>query len=79
MTTLTAKQLKNSTGLAMGAVARGERVLVTRRGKAFEYLMYVDVMAGMDDPAFEAALHEVERHTSMVRVLGSYRSAADPV
>jgi chorismate mutase/prephenate dehydratase len=50
-----------------------------RRGKAFEYLMYVDVMAGMDDPAFEAALHEVERHTSMVRVLGSYRSAADPV
>jgi prephenate dehydratase len=50
-----------------------------RRGKAFEYLMYVDVMAGMDDPALEDALHEVERHTSMVRVLGSYRSAADPV
>jgi prephenate dehydratase len=41
--------------------------------------MYVDVMAGMDDPALGDALHEVERHTSMVRVLGSYRSAADPV
>ena len=27
----------------------------------------------------EDALHEVERHTSMVRVLGTYRSAADPV
>jgi len=50
-----------------------------RRGKPFEYLMYVDVMAGTDDPALEDALHEVERHTSMVRVLGTYRSATDPV
>jgi prephenate dehydratase len=49
-----------------------------RRGKPFEYLMYVDVMAAADDPAFIAALTEVERHTSMVRVLGTYRSAADP-
>src|SRR6476619_6806713 len=30
-----------------------------RRGKPFEYLMYVDVMAGMDDSALEDALHEV--------------------
>jgi prephenate dehydratase len=50
-----------------------------RRGKPFEYLMYVDVMAAADDPGFTAALTEVERHTSMVRVLGSYRSAAEPV
>ncbi len=49
-----------------------------RRGKPFEYLMYVDIMAGMDDPALAEALREVERHTSMIRVLGSYRSAADP-
>src|SRR5690349_12461487 len=42
-----------------------------RRGKPFEYLMYVDVMAGMDDQALGDALHEVERHTSMVRVLGT--------
>jgi prephenate dehydratase len=50
-----------------------------RRGKPFEYLMYVDVMAAADDPAFADALTEVERHTSMVRVLGTYRSAADPL
>ena len=50
-----------------------------RRGKPFEYVMYVDVMAAADDPALQEALAEVERHTSMVRVLGSYRSAAEPV
>jgi prephenate dehydratase len=50
-----------------------------RRGKPFEYVMYVDVMAAADDPAFEQALAEVQRHTSMVRVLGSYRSANEPV
>ncbi|MDP9185533.1 MAG: prephenate dehydratase [Actinomycetota bacterium] len=50
-----------------------------RRGKPFEYVMYVDVMAAADDPAFEEALAEVQRHTSMVRVLGSYRSASEPV
>jgi prephenate dehydratase len=49
-----------------------------RRGKPFEYLMYVDVMAAADDPALREALAEVERHTSMVRVLGSYRSAGQP-
>ena len=41
--------------------------------------MYVDVMAAAGDPSLQEALAEVERHTSMVRVLGSYRSAADPV
>jgi prephenate dehydratase len=50
-----------------------------RRGKPFEYVMYVDVMAAVGDPSLQEALAEVERHTSMVRVLGSYRSAADPV
>jgi prephenate dehydratase len=50
-----------------------------RRGKPFEYVMYVDVMAAADDPALQEALREVERHTSMVRVLGSYRSAAETV
>jgi len=49
------------------------------RGKPFEYLMYVDVMAAADDPALREALAEVERHTSMIRVLGSYRSAGQPV
>ena len=50
-----------------------------RRGKPFEYVMYVDVMAAVGDPSLQEALAEVERHTSMVRVLGSYRSAVDPV
>ena len=49
------------------------------RGKPFEYLMYVDVMAAAEDPALIEALGEVERHTSLLRVLGSYRSAGDPV
>ncbi|MEP6758529.1 MAG: prephenate dehydratase [Actinomycetota bacterium] len=50
-----------------------------RRGKPFEYLMYVDVIAAADDPAFVEALTEIQRHTSMVRVLGTYRSSVEPV
>lgn len=50
-----------------------------RRGKPFEYLFYVDVMAGRDDPDLAPALKEVEQHTSLLRVLGSYRSAGEPV
>jgi prephenate dehydratase len=49
-----------------------------RRGKPFEYVMYVDVIAAGDDPALAEALDEVETHTSMLRVLGSYRAAAEP-
>ena len=49
-----------------------------RRGKAFEYVMYVDVMVAGDDPALADALEEVATHTSMVRVLGSYRAAGEP-
>ncbi len=41
--------------------------------------MYVDVMAAADDPALVEALAETERHTSLLRVLGTYRSAGDPV
>ena len=49
-----------------------------RRGKPFEYVMYVDVMAAESDELTEA-LREVEAHTSFLRVLGSYRSASAPV
>ncbi len=35
MKTMTAKNLKNKTGEAMRAVARGEKVIVTLRGKPF--------------------------------------------
>jgi prephenate dehydratase len=50
-----------------------------RRGKPFEYVFYVDVMMPADAPEVQEALREVERHTSLLRVLGSYRSAAEPV
>src|SRR5512132_4104266 len=50
-----------------------------RRGKAFEYLMYVDVMAPGDASELDAALKEVAEHTSMLRVLGTYRSAGEPI
>jgi prephenate dehydratase len=49
-----------------------------RRGKPFEYVMYVDVMAARDDPRLVQALDEMTTHTSMVRVLGSYRAAVEP-
>lgn len=35
MKTMTAKDLKNKTGEAMRAVAKGEKVIVTLRGKPF--------------------------------------------
>ena len=50
-----------------------------RRGKPFEYVFYVDLVAAMGDPELEAALEEVARHTSMLRVLGSYPAASSPV
>jgi len=50
-----------------------------RRGKPFEYVFYVDLVAAVGDPELEAALAEVAQHTSLLRVLGSYPSALDPV
>lgn len=50
-----------------------------RHGAAFEYLMYVDFMAASDDPEVVAALEEVRGHTSLLKILGSYRSAGEPV
>ena len=50
-----------------------------RRGKPFEYVFYVDVMAAADDPDARRRVRRRRRHTSLLRVLGSYRSAGDPV
>ncbi len=50
-----------------------------RHGAAFEYLMYVDFMAPAGDPEVEGAIEEVREHTSLLKVLGSYRSADEPV
>jgi len=40
--TMTAKELKNRTGDAFRAIARGERVMLTRRGKTVAVLVPVD-------------------------------------
>lgn len=50
-----------------------------RRGRPFEYVMYVDVMASGEDDRLQDALTEVARHTSLLRVLGTYASAREPV
>ena len=50
-----------------------------RPGAPFEYLFYVDLMGPGDSPEVLAALEDVAEHTSMLRVLGSYRSASGPV
>lgn len=50
-----------------------------RRGKPFEYVFYVDLMAPADDPEVAAAFEEVAQHTSLLRVLGSYASAGPPL
>jgi prephenate dehydratase len=50
-----------------------------RRGKPFEYVFYVDLMAAADAPGVPEALAEVTEHTSFLRVLGSYPSAGEPV
>jgi prephenate dehydratase len=50
-----------------------------RRGAVFQYLMYVDFMAAVDDPGVGDALEEVEEHTSLLKVLGSYPSAGEPI
>lgn len=49
-----------------------------RRGKPFEYVFYVDLMAAADSPDVAEALREVAEHTSLLRVLGSYPSAGEP-
>jgi prephenate dehydratase len=50
-----------------------------RRGKPFEYVFYVDLMAPADRDDVRDALAEVAEHTSLLRVLGSYASAGEPV
>jgi prephenate dehydratase len=47
------------------------------RERAWEYVFWVDVDADATDPACAAALAELGRDATMVRVLGSYPRAAD--
>jgi prephenate dehydratase len=48
------------------------------RGRPFEYLMYVDLMAPGETDRVREALEEVRAHTAMLRVLGTYPSASEP-
>jgi prephenate dehydratase len=47
------------------------------RGRAFEYLFYVDVAVPRADPQCERALTHLEELASSVRVLGSYKAWKD--
>ena len=59
--TMTAKELKNRTGDAFRAVSRGERVLLTRRGKTVAVLVPVDFQARDDEvPPYDQAWREIE-------------------
>ena len=49
------------------------------RDRAWEYVFWVELDADADDAATAAAISELERAASMVRVLGSCPRAADPV
>lgn len=49
-----------------------------RRGAPFEYVFYVDLERAVDDDAVVEALEEVGRHTSLLKVLGSYPSHRRP-
>jgi prephenate dehydratase len=48
------------------------------RQRPWEYVFYADVDGHADDDAMRAALDDLRRHTSMLRVLGSYPKAEPP-
>jgi prephenate dehydratase len=50
-----------------------------RRGAPFEYVFYIDLDGSAEDADVAEALDEVRRHTSMLRVLGSYAASKGPV
>ena len=50
-----------------------------RRGAPFEYVFYVDVERGAEDPELRAALEAARLHTSMLKILGSYPASKGPV
>ena len=47
------------------------------RERAWEYVFWADLDAAADDPATAAALADLAASATLVRVLGSYRRAAD--
>jgi len=68
---------------ALGALAMRQinmAKIESRPGRAqpWEYVFYVDFDGHADDPEVRLALEEMRRHTSMLRVLGSYPPASPP-
>ena len=60
MKIITAKELKNKTGEALRLVSKGEKVLVTRRGKPFAYISpFTDDEFALKP--FEQAWKDIER------------------
>ncbi len=49
-----------------------------RRGAPFEYVFYMDVERAADDPGVLSALEQVRKHTSILKVLGSYPAHGGP-
>ena len=59
--TLTAKELKNRTGDAFRAIRRGDRVVLTRRGKALAVMVPLAEAEGLPDlPPYAEAWSEIE-------------------
>ncbi len=59
--TMTAKELKNRTGDAFRAVGRGDRVVLTRRGKPAAVMVPVESAAGGGElPSYEEGWAEIE-------------------
>ena len=58
--TMTAKELKNRTGDAFRAIGRGDRVVLTRRGRPAAMMVPVAGEVGEDLPPFEEAWAEIE-------------------
>lgn len=58
--TMTAKELKNRTGDAFRAVSRGDRVVLTRRGKPVAILVPVAETEEEPLPPFDEAWAEIE-------------------
>ncbi|MFA4828953.1 MAG: type II toxin-antitoxin system prevent-host-death family antitoxin [Thermodesulfovibrionales bacterium] len=77
MKTMTAKNLKNKTGEAMRAVARGEKVVVTLRGKPFA-LMTPATTQALEKASmrpFEEAWSDIEN--SLTKTKPHFKSAKE--
>lgn len=68
---------------ALGALAtRGINMtkLESRPGRQrpWEYIFYVDVEGHVEDQVLQAALRELQEHTTFLRILGSYPRSPEP-